>query len=237
MTNLRQRTLAALTSAALAFGALDITGAQATGFAALTVSKPVYQLGEKVRTCFTLPAAGKLTITETDETTGESHVLLSRDDDGATDCVAGILGGDPGRVCEKLDYETERGSGSLKTCYDVTREAAPPPQPKADSPVISVSPESGPPGTKLVIDGAGFQEFVNNPNGIGVIVTDWTGLKPVDWTEMPPTLEGNLRLVLDTANYPAGQYMVSTAYSVRALTSLGVTYTISDPVYFTISPP
>lgn len=217
-------------------GCIGIAAAQASGFAALTVSKPVYQLGEKMRLCYTLPGPGTITITETDQSTGSGQVLRTGDDDGTTDCLSGILQGDPGRVCEKLSYQTSRGSGTLETCYDVRREPAPEPQPSADSPVLTISPDSGRAGTLFTVDGAGFQDFVQNMNGITLVVTDRSGMQLLDMTQMPPTLDGKLHLALNTTAYPAGDYMLSTTYTSEALTSTGLTFTTTNPVFFTISP-
>lgn len=205
----------------MAFGGLSIEaevggGAQASGFSAFVLDKSTYAIGDSIRLCWLLPAAGTMTLTQHDAG-GKTEVLHSGADKGST-CLGGTIVGPLGHNCEVLEFDTPRGSGSIQTCFEVTNAPVPAEPAVADQPQLIPAVITEPGTTDLPIDGVGFQLFSDAAHGVTIAVKGPDGSE-VDSDEIFPSVNGTLHLVLHTASYGPGEYTVSARYSfVTALT-------------------
>ena len=184
--------------------------ALASGFSALMANKSIYSRGDQLRLCWLLPAAGTMTLTDHDPS-GIPQVLRSGQDQGSG-CVGGKLTGPVGHECETLDFDTPRGSGSTRTCFDVVDDAVPPTAAATGQPQLTMAGISGDDNSLLEISGTGYQTFSGAAHGVTIFVKRADGSE-VDADEIFPDEDGTLRLTLHTASYPPGDYTVGARYT------------------------
>lgn len=85
----------------------------------------LYQPGDSITVCYTVPGPGPLTITDY-LGDGTSHPFYSVYDDGRGDCVSGTVTPPLGTECFQLDFPEAVGAGAPRVCFRVDRVVRPP---------------------------------------------------------------------------------------------------------------
>lgn len=96
------------------------------GQLSITTDKSLYQVGDPIRLCYTVPGPGAITITALNAD-GSSRVVLSGNDDGRGDCVTSTMGPETGTRCMRLDYSGPTGASSRQVCVQVAGASTPAP--------------------------------------------------------------------------------------------------------------
>jgi hypothetical protein len=91
----------------------------------ITTDRGQYQPGDPIRICYTVAAAGPITISDT-QSDGVSHVFFSGTDDGSGGCLGGTVTPPTGTECLTI---TSSGpvSRSAQTCFQIGGSVSPGP--------------------------------------------------------------------------------------------------------------
>jgi hypothetical protein len=95
------------------------------GTAAIWTDQPQYNIGDSIMTCWSIPIAGAITITDI-PADGNARVIYSGPS-GTGGCLPGTVTPPPGTECIRLTYPMSAGTGQTQTCFQVIGSTPPPP--------------------------------------------------------------------------------------------------------------